>query len=111
MNIFDIYIRSPINRTAATITSNRNCDHDYLLSMDDVRHIMKLLVKKRKRLSAYLGLDTRAKVENLGYKLSKGKSPNYKGNEPRIVMEWRRTGLDIQRFTNRLVELKKESGI
>ncbi len=111
MSIFDIYIRSPINKTAGIVTNNKNCSNNYLLSRDDVAEIKKQLEKKRVRISHILNLNTKTKRKNLSYRLNKGLGKNYKGNEPRIIKEWKRVGEEIQRFNMELASSKEISGL
>jgi len=111
MSIFDIYIRSPINKTSGIVTSNKNCINSYLLSRDDVADIKRQLEKKRKRISNILNLDSRVKRKNLSYRLNKGMGKNYKGNDPRIIKEWKRVGEEIKKFDRELILWKQEAGL
>ena len=108
MNLDAIFVRSPINRLAATVTSQRRVAvQDEPLSREELAYIVQRLTRKLRLLKEVLGIKSKAQHRNLVWKTNKG-IRNYRAEkEPRAVIEYKRVGEEIQRMNAELAILRK----
>lgn len=99
----DISTRTPVDRTAATVTSQRGCEPDKDLSRSDIAEQIRLLERKRRLLKKVLGIHTRNAHKNLMYKFNKrGRKYSRLEKDSRAMLEYVRVGAEVQRLQRHL---------
>lgn len=104
----DIYSLRPINRTAATVTSQRGVSgEDSGASPREINEQRMNMIKKRRyEIGNFLGIKTKAQRRNYMYRI--GSRPNYIRNHKHssLLEEWYRIGKESSRLTDHLRLLK-----
>lgn len=109
MNLFDIFIRSPINRQTYLVTSQKNTvEVEASLSRDQLVYLVSILKKKHVRLKKILQITSDAQHHNLMYRINKGTLTASRFIEnPRISLECKRLGIQINRLNTELAAIRK----
>ena len=105
-DLYDIYVRTPINGTTARAISFSYAEETEITT-DDIKYILKRLQRKRKLLNTAIGITTKAQKRNLRYKISKGQITVRGRYNSRGVDEWVRNGDAIFSLTRELTRRKK----
>jgi hypothetical protein len=107
MKLHDILIRSPVNRVAARVVSQKHAaTDDAPLSKADLVYLLQRLERKHRLLKLVLGIRTKAQHVNLRYKHSRNLPQFRKAQEPRAFTEYIRVGHDMQRLIAELAAIK-----
>lgn len=109
MNLQAILVRSPVNRLAAAVTSQRHvAQADTPMTREEVTAIFQRLQRKQRLLRHVLGITSKAQHANLMYQANKGRWLGRAKKEPRVFVEYRRVGNEMQRMQNALAEMRNE---
>ena len=108
MNLFDIFVRSPINRQTLIVTSQKNTvEIEQNLSVAELVAITKMLERKRVKLKNILGIKSKAQSHGLNYKMNKGFKSFRAEKSPRIALEYRRLGAQMNQINQAISAIKK----
>ncbi len=106
MNFYDVFVRSPINRTAAIVAAPAyGLEKD--ISTDDIKFLIGRLRRKRRLLDRAIGIATDRQRKNMMYKLNKGRRTYRGALNPRGIDEWVRNGAAIQVLNKELQSRRK----
>jgi len=101
MDFYEIFVRSPINRSARNMLSaSAECEKE--ISTDELKYLISRLHRKRKLLNLAIGIKTKAQRKNLALKLNQGVRTYRDALNPRGVDEWSRNGKAIERLCDEL---------
>lgn len=107
MNINDILVRSPVNRSASYVVSQKSCSDDKPLSREELAYLVLRLKRKHELMKTLLQIKTRRQHKNAVYKMNAGIQQFRAAKQPRIFAEYIRVGNDIQRLSTELSALRK----
>ena len=101
MDFYEIFVRSPVNGAAQSmLSSSAGVERD--VSDDELKYLIGRLDRKRVIIKSKLGIKSKAQARNLMYKSGKGYRTYRQALQPRIVDEFRRSGLAIRKLNNEL---------
>ena len=101
----DIYIREPVNKSAAVATSQSGCEDDFLATREDLNFCVAKIERKRRLIKHMLGITSRTKHKNLMARHAK-KGRDVSGHKkPRILAEYVKTGENLNRIKRRIGQL------
>ena len=108
MDFHSIFIRSPVNKTAMKVVSQRGAaESDKPLDRHELAHIVERLSRKQRLLKRVLNIGNKSQHRNAIYKSNKG-FKNYRlDKEPRAFVEYKRIGLQIQHLNTELSAMRK----
>ena len=107
MNFSDIFAMTPINRDAARIVYQRNPQPERDLSRRELAEIWNRLTRKQRLLKRVLKITSKAQHTNLMNRMAKGiHTARRMQDQPRSVIEYRRIGIEIQRFQAAIAEIR-----
>lgn len=107
MNLDRIITSSPINRQAATVTSQRGAvEADADLTKKEIAALIERLQRKLRLLKRVLGITTKVQHTNVMNRFKAGGLRKSKSYPRRAVEEYARVGQSIQILSRRCQELK-----
>ena len=106
MNISEILVRSPVNRSTSFVVSQDGCKDETPLTRDELSYLVRRLERKHRLMKHALQIKSKAQHKNMIYKLNIGVRQFRTEKEPRIVAEYVRVGNDMQRLLNELSALR-----
>lgn len=99
---------APVNRQAAMAVSQTGCaEKEDLLSKKELVDLVKRLERKQRLLKHVLGIKTKSQHMNAMYKFNRRIGQFRHKDNPRVFIEYKRVGEDIQRLIRELQTLKK----
>ena len=107
MNINEILVRSPINRSASHVVSQKGCSDDRPLAREELAYLVLRLQRKHGLMKSLLQIKTKRQHKNVVYKMNAGIQQFRAAKQPRIFAEYVRVGNDIQRLLIELSVLRK----
>lgn len=107
MNLHEILIRSPINRTARVVTSQRNVSDDRALDKQELVHLKARLLRKHSLLKVVLCIKSNAQLENMRYARNRRIDSRRIAKNGRAAHELFRVGEAIQKIDKELALLKE----
>ena len=103
-----IFVRSPIDKLARRVTSQRHVSpDDPSLSKQELIEIIDRLIRKSRLLKVVLKITTKRQHKNLKTKDNKGIKNFRSTKEPRAMQEYRRVGGEIHRLTEEVCAINK----
>ena len=108
MDFYEIFVRTPVNGTAARMLTSGEVSKE---SIDryEVIYLIERLMRKRRLLNKAIGIKTKAQRKNLMYRINKGKACIRTRTNPRGVDEWERNGRAIHILSKELNLRNKEA--
>lgn len=108
-NLYNIFVRSPIDKKAANVVSQRYVEPNYPdLNREELKEIVVRLQRKSQLLKVVLQIKNKSQHKNLKYRDNRGRPTLRSEREPRAVQEYRRVGEQIQRMESRIGEINRE---
>lgn len=106
--IFDGIVRTPINRVAARVTTQKTVTDDCELTPEQVHERIIYLTSQRKKIGFEIGIVAHAQHANIMYRANK--YPNYVKNHPHStkLAEWIRIGKEMNRLNKYLADEKQK---
>lgn len=110
MNFFELFVRSPINRQTMRVTSQKNTvEIEKSLSRAELVEINSMLIKKQSRLKSILQIESKAQHKSMMYKIDRGFVSFRFEKNPRIALEYKRLGVEINRLNSEISAIKKHA--
>lgn len=108
MDFHAIVVRSPINRTAASVVSQKNAStFDSPLSRAELIYLIERLNRKQRLLKFVLGIKNKSQHKNVKYRTKRAIPQRRQKAEPRALTEYMRNGQHIQLLVKELAEWEK----
>ena len=107
MNINEILVRSPINRSTSHVVSQKGCSDDRPIAREEIAYLVSRLQRKHGLMKTLLQIKTKRQHKNAIHKMNAGVQQFRSAKQPRIFAEYVRVGNDIQRLTDELSVLRK----
>jgi hypothetical protein len=110
MDVADFATRTPVNRVAARVTSQRFVvAEEEPLTRKELREIVAKLRRKHQLLKLVLNIKSKAQHVNLLHKYKRNIPNQRTTKEPRAVAEYKRVGEEIQKFSAILLNIRREN--
>jgi len=104
----DVYALTPINGTAARVTSQSGCNESDELTIAELQSLKELCDRKRRLIKRFLGITNRSKHKNIMYKYNKRGRRSEGHKAPRILDEYVALGVSINRMCEQQAKVRSK---